>query len=74
MNIIIEYKFHYPERNEISDIIDKTLKEYVENCEFSPWYKEYSYNLQFFDKIENKTKNLCTKRGPNRTTSVEWEV
>ena len=30
MNIIVEYKYYYPEINELSHIIDKTLKEYKE--------------------------------------------
>ena len=67
MNIIIEYKLLYLERCEISDIIDKTLKEYVQKFENSPWDIEYKYNIQFFDKNKNKTKNMSTKRGLNRT-------
>ena len=38
MDIIIEYKYYYPERNEISNIIDKTLKDYGQKYENSPWY------------------------------------
>ena len=30
MDIIVEYKFYYPEINQISNIIDQTLKEYAQ--------------------------------------------
>ena len=56
MDIIVEYKYYYPERNEKSHIIDETLKEYAEKFEDSPWYIELKHNTQFFDKIKNKTK------------------
>ena len=70
MNIIIEHRFFYPERSEISEIIDKALEECVQKYEKSPWDIEYKYNIQFLDKIKNKTKNLSTKRGPNRTINA----
>ena len=54
MDIIVDYNFFYPKRNEISHIIDKTMKEYTQKYEGSPWYIEYKYNIQFFDKIKNK--------------------
>ena len=40
MDIIIEYKYYYPERNELSKIKDETLKDYAQNYENSPWYLE----------------------------------
>ena len=67
MVIIIEYKFYYP-GNEISHIIDETLKEYAQKNNNSPWNIEIKYNTQFFDKIKNKTKNLKTKHDPQKTS------
>ena len=58
MDNIIEYKFYYPERKELSNFIDKTLKEYAAKYENSPWYIELKDNTQFFDKIENKKKPI----------------
>ena len=28
---------------------------------------DYKYNIRFFDKIKNKTKNFTTRHGPKRT-------
>ena len=28
---------------------------------------DYKNNIQFFDKIKNKTKNITTRHGPKRT-------
>ena len=67
MDNLVEYKFYYPERNEISHIIDKTLKEYAQKYENSPWYIEFKYNTQFFDKVKNNRKNLSTKHNPRKT-------
>ena len=67
MDIIIEYKYYYPERNELSNNIDKTLKDYAQKYENSPWYMEPKYNTKFFDKLKNKTKNLSTKHNPRKT-------
>ena len=47
--------------------IDKTLEEYAEKYENSPWYIELKHNTQFCDKIKNKTKNLSTKHNPRKT-------
>ena len=33
MDIIVEYKYYYPETNEISHIIDKATSEYMEKYE-----------------------------------------
>ena len=67
MDIIVEYILYHPERNEISHIIVKTLKEYAEKYEENPWYLELKYNTQFFDKIKIKTKNLSKKHNPRKT-------
>ena len=50
------------------------MKEYVEKFEESPWYSEYKYNTQFFEKNKNKTKNLTTKHNPHKTivASNKW--
>ena len=43
------------------------MKEYAQKYENSLWYIESKYNLYFFDKNKNKTKNLSTRRGVNKT-------
>ena len=53
--------------NKISHNLDKTLKEYKEKYGESAWYVELKYNTQFFDKIKNKTKNLTTRKNPQKT-------
>ena len=63
----IEYKDHYPERNEISSFIDKTLKDYAQKYENIPWCIDLKHNTQIFDKIEIKTKNPRTKHNPPKT-------
>ena len=76
MDNIIEYKYYYPERNEILNIIDKTLKEYTQKNGESPRYMELKYNTQFFtffthitlhNKIKTRTKNQSTKHNPRKT-------
>ena len=67
MDVIVEQKLYYPGRNQISHFIDKTLKEYAANFEEGPWYIELKYKTQFFDTIENKTKNLSTKHNSRKT-------
>ena len=50
------------------NIIKNTLKEYIRKYDNSFWKRlDYKYNLQLFDKI-NKTKNITTSHGPDRTT------
>ena len=39
----------------------------MQKYEESFWYKEYKYNTQFFEEIENKTKNQTTKHNPRKT-------
>ena len=67
MNIVVEYKYYYPELNNMSYIIDKTLKEYKEKYGESAWYIELKYNTHFSDTIKNKTKNLTTRKNPQKT-------
>ena len=54
MDIIVEYKFYYPERNKISHIIDKTLKEYAQKYENSPWFLDCKNNIQFLIRLKIK--------------------
>ena len=72
MDILVEYKYYNPERNEISHFINKTLKEYAKKYGDGdyPWYIEYIYNTQFFDKNKNRTKNISTKHNPKPTVTA----
>ena len=68
MIVTNEYIFLNPERNEINDIIDNTILKH--NKKYGDYYCreiKIRYNIKFFDKIKNKTKNITTKRGINRT-------
>ena len=56
------------ELDEIRDIIEETIKEHIRKYDYSCWRRmEYKFNVRFFDKIKNKTKNISTRYGPNRT-------
>ena len=68
MNITIEYIFLNPELNEIKNIINNTMKDYIKKYGSSYWKRfENIYNIRFFDKINNKEKNITTKRGAKKT-------
>ena len=68
MNNIIEDVYINPELNEIKNIITNTLKEYFQKYNNSFWKRlDYKSNIRLFDKIKNKTKNITTRHGPNRT-------
>ena len=59
MNIIIEYIFINPELNEIKNILNKTIKDFIKKLGNSYWRRlDYRYNIRFFDKIKIKTKIL----------------
>ena len=59
-----EYVFINPKRNGINDIINITIQEHSEKYDNTYWNSiEYKYDIQFVDKIKNKTKNITTKRG-----------
>ena len=60
MDIIVDYKFYYPERSTISHIIDKTLKEYAQKCENSPWYIEFKYNTQIMIILKKIQKTFLS--------------
>ena len=63
MDVIIEYKYISSERNDISNIINKTTKGDIEKYGIDLIEKEeHKYNIQFFDMIKNKTKNIPTKK------------
>ena len=68
MNINIEYVFINPELDEIKNIKNKTIKDYIKKYGNSYWKRlDYKDNIQFFDKIKSKTKIITTNHGPNRT-------
>ena len=60
--------FLNPKLNEINDNMKNTIvepnKKYGDNhCKII----EFKYNINFFDKTKNKTKNITTKRGTKKT-------
>ena len=68
MNIIIEYFFINPELNEVENILTNTIKHCFKKHGNSYWKSlDYKYNIRFFDKIKNETKNITTRHGPKRT-------
>ena len=70
MDVIIEYKYKNPERNEISYIINKTTKGHFEKHGIDLIEKEeHKYNIQFSDMIKNKMKKISTKK-PKKTILV----
>ena len=62
-----EYVFNNPKMNEINDIIEKTRlkhdRKYGIDC-FSE--VKIRFNVEFFDKINNKTKITTTKNRKNQ--------
>ena len=67
MNIVIEYFFINPEINEVENVLNNTLKNYFKKYGISYWKSlDYKYNIRFFDKIKNKTKNITTRHGHKR--------
>ena len=68
MNFTFEYIFINFELNEIKNNINQTIKNFVKKYGISFWeHLDYEYNIRFFDKMKNKTKNITTSRGPNRS-------
>ena len=66
MKFTIEYFFINPELDEIKNIKNKTIKDYIKEYGNSYWKKlDYKYNIRFFDKITNKTIYITTSHGPN---------
>ena len=47
---------------------NNTIRDSIKRYGNSYWNRlDFKYNIQFFDKIKNKTKNITTRQGPNRT-------
>ena len=63
MNIVTsEYIFIKPIKKEINNIINNTILEHNKKYGDNYYRKiEFKYDIQFFDKIKNKTKNITTK-------------
>ena len=52
MKIIIEYIFINPDLKEIRNIINNTIKDYIEKYGNKYWRRlDYKYNIRFFHKI-----------------------
>ena len=50
MNIIIEYFFINPELDEIKNIKNNTIKDYIRKCGNSYWKRlTYKNSIRFFD-------------------------
>ena len=63
-----EHIFINPIKNEINIIINNTIVEHNKKNGDNYCRKiEFKYNIQFFDKIKNKTKNITTNRGIIKT-------
>ena len=42
--------------------------DYIEKYDNCYWRRlDYKYDIRFFDKIKNKTKNITTRHGPSST-------
>ena len=66
--VTIEFIFMNPIKIEINNILNNTILEH--NKKYGDNYCrkiEFKYNIQFFDKIKNKTKIIATNRGINGT-------
>ena len=62
MIVTTEYIFHNPLREETADIEKNTIREHIDKCGYDPWYKHSERGkIQFFDKLENKLKNVWVK-------------
>ena len=62
-----EYIYNYPKLNEIKDIINNTLRDYKNKYGGDYIKIDFKYNIQFYDKIKNKYKNVTTTHGVERT-------
>ena len=60
-----EYVFNNPKLNEINDISNNTVQEHKKEYGNKSVQKNLimNSNVQSFDKIKNKTKNISTKCG-----------
>ena len=58
MIVTTEYIYHNPLREDIGKIVTNTIREHKDKFGHIPYYKHRERgNIQFFDKLENKTKN-----------------
>ena len=61
ITVTSEYIFLNPKLKEIIDITNNTILEHnKENGDNFRRKIEIKYNIKFFDKIKNKTKNITT--------------
>ena len=63
----IEYNYINPDRNSVYGIVNNTILEYYRNYGGEYRKVEWKYNIKFYDKIKNKTKNFTTRRGVEKT-------
>ena len=62
MIVTTEYNYNNPLREEISDIVKNTIGEHNDKYCYNPFYKHNEKgNIQFFDNLENKIKNVWVK-------------
>ena len=62
MIVTTEYIYHNPLRGEIGDIVKNTITEHKNKYGHNPYHKHRERsNIQFFDNLENKTKNAWVK-------------
>ena len=62
--VTTEYFLLNPKLNEINDIKNNTIVEHNKKYGDNHCRKiEFKYNINFFDKIKNKTKIIATSRG-----------
>ena len=63
MSVAIEYNYINPDRNSIVGISNNTIVEHKRKNDDSVKKFAIENNIEFFNKIRNKTKNLTTSRG-----------
>ena len=65
--VAIEYDYISPDRNSIYGILNNTILEF--NRKYGEGYRkiECKCNIKYFDKIRNKTKNITTTGGVEKT-------
>ena len=62
--VTCECIFIKPKRDEVNIFINDTIQKHSQKYGNTYWKKsEFESNINFYDKIENKTKNITTKRG-----------
>ena len=61
MIVTSEYVYNSPEINEIKDIIEKTRVDFACKYGYNCEEVKINFNVKFFDKTNNKTKNTTIK-------------